>query len=481
MKNRDIEKNIRGLAVFFGICFLSIIVYLTYFNIFVGKTIINDSSNRRIKAAENEILRGSILDRNGVVLAYSKRDADGNQTRKYEYNKMLSHVIGYNSYIYGKTGVEREYNSELQGKNTGYDILGSIFKTIKETVNQDEKRGNDIYLTIDSKLQETAYDSLGDNKGAAVALNPKTGEVLALVSKPSFELEGIDQKFKQYNSDEKNTPFVNRATQGYYPPGSTFKIITASSALENISDIENQSFKCNGGLKIGNYILKDHNGVSHWKIKIDKAFRVSCNYTFASIGIELGFDKLKATAEKFMFNKEIETKDKYPVLNIKEGTINTDDVKSKAQTAQDAIGQNMVSANPMHMALVAGAIANDGIMMKPYLIGNIKDRYGMSVMENQTAGSVLSNAVSSEIATKIKQYMIDTVKKGTGVNAKISGITVAGKTGTAEDGEKVHSWFVAFAPAENPQIAVAVIVENGGTGGQRAAKVVRNMIKEYVK
>lgn len=479
MGNKDLVKNIKVLVIFFTICFISIIAYLTYFNIHVADKIINDTSNRRIRASENEILRGSILDRNGKVIAYSRRSADGSQIRLYNDDKQFAHVVGYFSYVYGKTGVELGYNNYLQGKQSGYNILGSIFKTIKETVNGDDKKGNDVYLTIDKDLQDTAYKALGNNKGAVVALDPSTGEILAMVSKPSFNLENIDNNFKKYNSDTDDTPLINRAANGYYPPGSTFKIITAASALENINSIENKVFDCNGKLKIGNYILRDDEGAAHGKISIERAFKVSCNYTFGSIGMLLGFDNLKNTAEDFMFNKNIKTNDDVNLLNIKEGTINTDNVKSKAITAQDAIGQNLVTANPMQMALVAGSIANYGVMMEPYLVKEIKDRYGMEIENKKPV--VLTRAVSQNIADKIKSYMIEVVNAGTGTRAKINGITVAGKTGTAEDGKKTHSWFTCFAPADNPQIAVSVIVENGGYGGVKAAGIARQVLKEYLK
>jgi peptidoglycan glycosyltransferase len=479
MKDKNLVKNIKSLVVFFAICFLSIIVYISYFNLFVGSKILNDPTNRRIRAIENKVLRGSILDRNGKTLVYSVRDSAGNQSRLYNNGQEFAHIVGYNSYVYGKTGVEAGYNNYLQGKQTGYNFLGSIFKTIKETINGDEKKGNDVFLTIDSDLQKKTYDALGSNIGAAVALNPLSGEVLAMVSKPSFNPYNIDSNFKKYNSNTTSTPFINRATRGYYPPGSTFKIITASSALENLPDIESIVYKCTGKLKIGNYTLRDHEGTKHGKISIENAFKLSCNYSFGSIGLALGYDKLEATAEDFMFNRSIKCNDEIDVLNIRSGSINTDSSKSKAITAQDAIGQNLVTANPMDMALTAGAIANAGVIMEPYIIKEIKDRYGMRIRSKKPIP--LTQAVPVNISNKIKAYMINVVKSGTGTNARINGITVAGKTGSAEDGLKTHSWFVAFAPAESPQIVVAVIVENGGLGGNKAARIAREMIKQYLK
>jgi peptidoglycan glycosyltransferase len=482
MSTNDLNKNIRVLVVFFSICFLSLIVYITYFNVFVADKIINDSSNRRIIDAENEIVRGSILDRDGSVLAYSKRDPQGNQIRIYPGGEKYAHIIGYNSKVYGKTGIEAGYNNYLQGKGPSYDLLGSIFRTIRETINGDEKKGDDIYLTIDNSLQKEAFKALGKNKGAVVALNPITGEVLAIVSKPSFDPGNIDTEFKKDSKDKINTPFVNRATMGFYPPGSTFKIVTASSALQNLADITDKIFNCNGKLRIGNYTLHDFNKESHGKLNLEKAFAQSCNYSFGSIGIMLGFDRLESTAQAFMFNEDIISNDDVDVLNIRSGTIGTDKASSKAITAQDAIGQNKVAASPMQMALVASAIANNGIMMEPYVVKSIKDRYGMVITEKSP--KTLTRAVEADIANTIKEYMIEVVKSGTGRSARIYGITVAGKTGTADVGKpntKPHSWFVAFAPAEKPEIAVSVIVENGGEGSSKALNIAKTLIKSYLK
>lgn len=195
--------------------------------------------------------------------------------------------------------------------------------------------------------------------------------------------------------------------------------------------------------------------------------------------MQLGYDKLKNTAVDFMFNKPISTNDENDILNIRSGSIGIDNADNNAQIAQDAIGQNKVAANPMVMALVGAAIGNKGTMMKPYVVKEIKDKYGFTL--SQTKPAVLTRAVDVNIADKIKDYMVSVVKVGTGRNARINGITVAGKTGTAEDGNKTHSWFTAFAPSEKPQIAVAVIVENGGQGGYKAASIARAIIKQYLR
>ncbi|HBX48845.1 MAG TPA: penicillin-binding protein, partial [Clostridiaceae bacterium] len=256
--------------------------------------------------------------------------------------------------------------------------------------------------------------------------------------------------------------------------------VTTASFIENENQSLDRTFNCNGKLKIGNYTLIDQNNKSHGKINLKNAFKYSCNYTFGSIGMELGYDRLKDSAEKFMFNKDIPLNQDYDTINIKSGGISIGDKNDKAELAQNAIGQNKVAANPMTMALVTSAIANNGVMMKPYIVKEVKNPYGFKISE--TVPQELTESISRGTSDIIKDYMVETVKSGTGTNARIQGTTVAGKTGSAEDSSnnQSHSWFVAFAPAEDPQIAVAVIVENAGYGGGRAAEVARETIKAYL-
>lgn len=481
MNNRNLVRNIKFLLAFFSVCFLGIIVYLTYFSFYKSAAVVKDVTNPRIRAEEEDVLRGSILDRDGNKIAYSQMTGDGKQKRIYNNGQIYAHILGYNSYTYGKTGMELAYNDILQGKGYGGDILQVIYQGIKNGFASNERNGYDIYLTIDKDAQEAAYKMLGDDKGAVAAINTKTGEIIALVSKPSFNPGLIDEKFDIYNNDTKGTPFVNRAAQGYYSPGSVFKIVTASAALEKDPKISEKTFNCTGGLKIGTYTLTEQGGAVHGKVTLGKAFRVSCNTTFGQIGIELGYDALKNMAEKFMFNRQIKVNDIYDSINIKSGSIKIDNKNMKALIAQDAIGQHGVTTNPLHMALITSAIANNGIMMEPYIVKEIKDKYG-NVIDKEKPKE-LETVVSKGTADEVKKYMIDTVKSGTGTRAKISGITVGGKTGSAENEnhEETHSWFTAFAPAEDPQIAVAVIVEEGGVGGKRAAEIAREVIKAYLK
>lgn len=480
MKNENVKsvKSIKKLTVFFSVCLLSIVAYLTYFTLYKAAKVEADSTNPRTAIAESEVLRGSILDRNGNTIAYSEGTPD-NQKRIYTNGKAFSPVTGYMSKIYGKTGIESAYNEALIGNTSSYDIFATFFRTLKEDLNENDKLGANVELTIDSSTQLAAYNAMKDYTGAVAAINPSTGEVLAMVSTPTYDPGSIDDKFEQYSSDEKGAPLVNRAARGYYPPGSVFKIVTAAAALESVGDISEQQFACEGGLKIGDYVLWDYGHTSHGKVDIKKGFGVSCNYTFGSIGMELGFDKLNSYAEKFMFNRDISSADDMEVLNIRSGSFTISDSRSDSLIAQNAIGQNGVTTNPMHMAMITGAIANGGVMMEPYIVKGITDRYGIEMMSHSS--HVLSKAISPETAATLSDYMVYTVNSGTGKSVQISGVTVGGKTGSAENsqGDVTHSWFVAFAPVENPQIAVAVVAENAG-GGSVAGKVARAVIKAYL-
>ena len=480
MRDINLEKNIKKLVIVFSLLLFSIIGYLSYFYLYDADKVINDSSNRRIAIYNNEILRGSILDRNGKAIASSTREKNGDQTRVYANGPAFAHITGYNSSKYDKTGIELAYNDILQGKNFLYNVFGGMTKSVIDDIQGKEKRGNDVYTTIDYDSQMAAYNGLGSDLGAVAAINPKTGEIIAMASTPSYDPQAIDTNFSKLSKDS-SAPFVNRAAAGYYPPGSTFKIVTLSSALENHTVDMNDTFNCNGALKINDYTLKCEGNIAHGHVNVKTAFKLSCNITFGTIGMKLGFNNLKNTAEKFMFNKSIATGDMYDSVNIKSGKVTISNEKNRALTAQDSIGQNGVTANPMQMALVASAVANNGTIMKPYLIKQIKNRYGTAIDEGKS--EKLSDAISQDTASQVKDCMIETVKSGTGMSARINGITVAGKTGSAEDkkDKETDSWFVAFAPAENPEIAVAVIVENAGAGGGRAASIAKDVIRTYLK
>jgi len=339
-----------------------------------------------------------------------------------------------------------------------------------------EKIGRNLVTTLDMNLQEKAYALLGNNIGAVVALNPKTGEVLAMVSKPSFNPNDLDANWGSINND-KNRPLLNRAVSGLYPPGSTFKVITALSSLENLSGVNNRIFQDNGKLVFNStQSLSDFEGEVPGTLSFKDAFVLSSNVVFGGLGLELGNNKLKATAEEFNFNKPIPS-DGIIIDNSKFPSYKTYEV---GNIAQSAIGQSGVLASPMQMALVASTIANGGVMMKPYLVNKVMTNKGSLV--NQTSPESLATVASNENANYIKDLMRAVVTSGTGTAANIPSLNVCGKTGTADNNingvpAEAHSWFIGFAPYDNPQISIAVIVENGGQGGILAANIAGQLLK----
>lgn len=472
----DISNNIKKVLTIFLICFIGIISYITYFEIVQGPKIVNNAYNRRLWVKRNEVLRGTIYDRNGKPLTKSERVNQETQKREYTGGELFAHILGYVDIKYGITGLERKYDEELMST----DIEESVKSMLLSKGKAQEKIGNNLKTTLDFDVQKKAYDLLEDNKGAVVALNPKTGEILAMVSKPSFNPNNLQEIWANINKD-KNMPLINRASAGLYPPGSTFKTVTAISALENISGIKDRTFDDTGSLYISNdYSLHNFNGEVLGSLSFQNAYTHSSNVVFGTLGLELGNDKLKETAEKFYFNKEIPADgipvepSKFPALKKYE----------KGSIAQSAIGQSSDLASPLQMALVSSTIANGGIMMKPYLVNEVVTSKGASVKTIQP--EALGQIISSDTASTMKNFMKSVVEEGTGVNASIEGVEVCGKTGTADhqvEGKDAppHSWFIGFAPYNNPQVAVAVIVEDGGQGGKAAARIASEVMRVSLK
>lgn len=480
---KDISGNIKKVMIVFFACFIGLCLYITYFEIVKAPVLAASSYNKRLWAVRNKILRGTIYDRNMRVLTKSKKINIESQKIEYVDGALFAHVLGYADIKYGITGLQYKYDKELTSTNLKDKITSTFNKIIKKSGSNsadDTKIGNGIKTTLDYNTQKTASDMLGDRKGAAVAINPKTGEVIALVSKPSFNPNNLEEEWSNINSN-KDKPLINRATAGLYPPGSTFKTITAVSALSNISNIQYRTFKDRGKLVFNSKeSLSNFNGEVLGNLTFKNAYVHSSNVAFGTIGMELGNDKLKETAEKFYFNKDIPANG----ITIENSRFPSLKKYETGNIAQSAIGQGAVLATPMEMALVASAVANDGIMMKPTLVKEVVNSKGETVREIKP--EELGRVTTPEIAETMQKFMKSVVAEGTGSGAQISGIEVCGKTGTAEHagagkGTQPHSWFIAFAPYNDPKVAVAVIVEDGGQGGSAAASVAREIIRTALK
>lgn len=477
--NKDLSTNITKVMGVYLVLILALITYIVYFSVFKSPEIAEMPNNTRLWAKRNEVLRGTIYDRDKNALTSGERTGTLTQSREYLYGDLYAHALGYVSEKYGLTGLEKLYDSELTNYQTvSLQSFLSSLDIKKELENRDEsdkKVGNSLITTLDTDIQRAAYQGVGANKGSVVALNPKTGEILASVSKPTYDPNDLDTAISKANQGDSTFAMINRAVAGMYPPGSTFKVVTLASALENLAGVTDRTFNDTGKLDLGGgYVLPNYGGNVYGKINLKKALSVSSNIVFGQLALELGNDKLKETAEKFGFNQDtpangvIIDNSRFPKL----------DKNEKGNIAQTGIGQSSILSTPMQMALVAATIANDGVMMEPRLVNEVIDKNGNTVKTIQP--KQIRRVLDSGNASIIKDYMKGVVDDK--VNSSWSyfkGTNAAGKTGTAEtgvDGETPHSWFIGFAPADDPQIAVAVIVENGGVGSGIAAKIAGSVI-----
>lgn len=467
MKNKaKIEKekeNKRIITVLVALCTLliSLVLYISYFQIFKAEAIKQNSHNKRLWMNEENVLRGSILDRNGKVLSYSEKKDDKN-IRYYPYGRLYSHVIGYSYRQYGKAGLEKEYNNEL------LDIdENNAINEIKNLV-LPKSIGNDLKLTIDHNMQEKSRNLLKGKKGSIVTMNPQTGEIYSMVSLPDFDSSNLDAEWKGIIESE-DSPLLNRAIQGLYAPGSIFKVITAVGILETYGI--DQNYLCNGKAIIDGQTINDYGKHSHGEIGLNGAIANSCNPYFAEKSLLLGKEKLGEVSEKFMINKEIPFD-----LDVKKSQFDYKGSMDKNKLAASSIGQGDVLVTPLNMAMMASAIANNGDMVKPILVKEVINKKGKVLTSNTT--ETLSYTTNNSISEQMKEMMREVVSSGTGKNASIKNVKVAGKTGTAENASgKDHSWFVGFAPYDDPKLAVAVVLEaEGTTGGKGAAPIARDLI-----
>ncbi|HEY3375494.1 MAG TPA: penicillin-binding protein 2 [Candidatus Aquicultor sp.] len=458
------NKRIGRLAAFFCALFLMLIGNLTYLQFIAVRDLTTRPENVRPLLAEQRIQRGNIMTADGAILATSKKTSDG-YLRLYPEGKITAPITGFYSKKYRRAGLELQCDDYL----TGQSKLSSIDDYFMRLLGK-ESPGDSIILTLDMGLQRAAYRALGRQKGAVVALDPRTGKVLALVSKPSYDPNDIDTQWKTLAIDPSG-PLVNRAIKGKFTPGSSFKIITATAALESGNVTTETVFKGPGSLHIYGGKVTNFESTSYNSLTFAQAFAKSVNTAFARIGTDLGGSRLVGAAEAFGFN------DKPPFdLPTAQSSIPPASQLDELEVAWSAVGQGRIQATPLEMALVASAVAHNGIIMRPYLIDKIVRHDGEVAFTQEPER--WRSPMTKQTAQTVKDLMVGVVEHGTGTRARINSVTVAGKTGTAEVGSRApHAWFVGFAPAENPQIAVAVVVENGGVGGRIAAPIAKDVIE----
>jgi peptidoglycan glycosyltransferase len=481
-----VQQQIRRVGFGLLFAFLAVFVMLNYVQFFAAESIASRNENVRSLIAEYSIKRGDITTLDGVVVAESK-DTGGRFRfrRTYPQPELYAHITGFYSIVFGTAGVEAAYDDELLGESGVVSM-----QDIEDRFLGEGEQGDDVTLNIDSRLQELARDTLGEQQGAVVALDPQSGEVRAMWSNPSYDPNPLasfeSQESKQFrNSLDPNSPtspLVSKVTLRGYPPGSTFKVVTAAAALESGRFRPSSTFPDPEALDLP---LTDDTLQNFTKtvcesggtISLARALVISCDTTFAMLGLQIP-DELKSTAEDFGFNDIIP----FDLVTGESAFPEVPDDEEPVR-AFAGIGQGDVVATPLQMALVAAAVANGGDVPRPRLVREVTDASGGIV--ERFSPETIGTAMSSNTASELRNLMVDVVQEGTGTAAQIPDIAVAGKTGTAQsvEGAAPHAWFICFAPADDPQLAVAVIVENGGslgseaTGGEVAAPIAKAILE----
>lgn len=457
-----IKDNVRKTALGLIGLLTMLLGFLGYWQVVAREELVNNPYNRRLQLYDQATRRGSVRDIRGRVLAHSINQGE-QWKRVFPLGEALAPVTGYVSARLGKTGVEAAFDPYLLGIAGGEELKNNLRRLLGQ-----EPQGLEVFLTLDSSLQELGYRILGGRRGAIVLLEPATGKVRVLVSSPSYDPNRVEEQWDELTNDQENTPLLNRAAQGMYPPGSTFKVATGAAALRKLPQLPEESFPCTGALEVGGYRLTDK--AAHGNVDFDRALAVSCNTTFARLGLRTGFKDWYRGAAELGLDKKIPF-----VLPTSKGRLPDPGQKDEVLLAQSAIGQGPILETPLHMALLAAGVANGGRIMHPLLLERVETRSGQVLKAGKP--EVWLTGMDPAIAGKLKQAMLKVVDEGTGTQAAVPGVRVAGKTGSAENPHgAAHAWFIGFAPAEKPMVAVAVIVENGGAGGKVAAPLAGEML-----
>jgi penicillin-binding protein A len=465
--NNPIAANIRGLTLALAAAFLVTSIGVTYWTIFAADALSNDPFNPRLIAASSDRPRGTIVDRNGVVLASSDKTANG-FVRSYK-DQSLTQVVGYASLQFGLSGVEAAFADSLIGQDPADPLSVWRARYLGE-----HAQGGTVVLGIDENVQKAAVAALGGRRGAIVALDPRNGEILASVSVPSYDPNAIVDPARQQSAfaavqQAPDHPLLNRPAQGLYPPGSTFKVVTASAALENGFD-PNKKLRVDDPYQAdkswGDYYVRSASH-AHGDFNMADGFRLSENIYFAQVGLAIGSAKLTDYAKRF----GVGATPKVDLSAAKGQLSDSGTIDRPTLLADTSYGQGELLVSPLQMALIYATIANHGVMPTPHYVTQVRDADGHVIRE--MAPGPQGQVISANTAATITTMLVGAVA-GPGAfafGAKIPGVNVAGKTGTAENrpGEAPHGWFIGFAPAEAPTIVVAVIVENDSQGGVTAA------------
>lgn len=467
-KKKQMNMAILSVTYLFVAVFLGMMFYICHYSVTHRQELINNSYNGRQQMLTAKNVRGKIYAGGGEILAQTITDENGDEERSYPYGNLFAHTVGYSTH--GRAGVEALGNYYLIHSNA------PLSEKVSNDVEGVKYPGDDVYTTLDVNLQEVANHAMGIYRGAIIVSEPSTGKILAMVSKPDYDPNQIEELWDSLVEDTESGVLLNRATQGLYPPGSTFKILTALEYMrENPDTYRNYQFQCGGSFTSGTDRINCYHGQSHGSVNFAASFAKSCNSSFANIGLQLDKDEFADTLEELLFNEELPLE---IIHNNSHVEVNQDSADSDMM--QVSIGQGTTGMTPMHLNMITNAIANEGTLMKPYIVDRVENSTGTVI--KQFSPSSYKKLISQQEAESLKELMRGVVEEGTARKLKGLSYTAAGKTGSAEYNsikEDSHAWFTGFAPADNPQISVTIIIEGAGSGGDFAVPIARRIFDAY--
>jgi len=472
-ENARARSNRHILWLTYGIAalFIAMAVYFGWFIQFKSENVIGSSYNARLDLLSDRVTRGSIMSNDKTVLAQTNVASDGSEKRYYPYDYLFVHSVGYSGKN-GKTGLESLAN---------FYLLSSHVNLIEKTINEFQGKknlGDNVITTLDVDLQQTASDAIGKHRGAVIVMEPDTGKILTMVSQPNFNANLVDERWAELISpDNTKAQLVNRATQGLYPPGSTFKMLTVLEYMkENPNTWQDYVYNCNGSYQNGDYTIKCYHGTAHGAQNLIQAFANSCNAFYASLGMELDIDQFGQLCNKMLFNTSLPTD-----LQASKSSFVLDKSDGSSAIMATSIGQGQTLVTPFHMALLVSAINNDGVLMKPYVLDRVESSDGTLV--EQYEPEEYGTLMTTDEAAILKDYMNYVVETGTGKKLSGQSYEAAGKTGSAEystGADSSHSWFVGYAHRDDKSdIAIAVIVEKAGVGSEYAVPIAKEVFDAY--
>mgnify|MGYP005759344273 FL=1 len=446
--------------------FVLMVGYLVWFQIVDSRDVINNPYNARLDTFEEKVVRGNILASDGQILAYTRVESDGTENRIYPFDCTFSHVLGYADY--GKTGIESLGNFQLLTSNAYF-----IERFLNEL--QGEKNiGDSLVTTLDVDLQTAAHDALSTREGAVIVIEPSTGNVRALVSKPDYDPGTVAENWEELSTSEDSI-LLNRAMQGLYPPGSIFKTVTLLEYLREHNMDEDFSFTCTGSVGVGNSSISCYHGNAHGDLDLKEAFAKSCNSAFADMGRDLDVEELQNLASQLLFNSDLPLSFPYS-----RSSFSLEENDTEAIKMMTAIGQGDTLVTPMHMAMLASAVANDGVLMVPRFLDRTENYTGQLVERYST--ETYGQLMTQEEARILQEYMRAVVADGTASALQSDSYTASGKTGTAEyssDKNKSHAWFIGYVTGSKPDLAVCVLVEEAGAGSEYAVPIAKRIFDAY--